>query len=255
MATTWGEAARYATLEKAGEGAFGAVFRARDWWNGAEVALKRVRVDVRQMPTNALHELNTLGQLSGVSPHVMPLHGAHTHGANMVLVMPFVSCSLATVLAGRNLPLAEAHIACLGQMLLSGLSAIHAEGLVHRDIKPANLLLDRLGTLLIADFGQARLIPRRQDVSLSHAVATRWYRAPELLLGARRYGAGVDIWACGCVLAQLFTISPLLPGDCDIGQLLRVIEFLGSPTEATWPVRHARVENACVGRTQLGVHY
>ena len=224
----------YKILEKIGEGAFGTVYRALERATGAEVALKKIRVrDVRALPNNALRELNALRCLD--HPHVVPLLGMHTHGANLVLAMPFVPCNLGSVLVARDAPLPEAYAAALSRMLLEGVSAIHAEGLLHRDIKPGNLLLAPSGVLLIADFGQARLRPSDPDASLSHAVATRWYRAPELLYGARRYGTGVDVWACGCVVAQLLTLSPLLPGDSDIDQLFRVVQFLGSPTPAVWP--------------------
>ena len=195
------EAARYATIEKVGEGAFGSVFRARDRVTGAEVALKRVRVpDARALPANTLRELNALRRLGDATPFVVPLLGSHTHGSNLVLVMPFLPCSLATVLSGRDAPLPEEDAACLGRMLLCGVSAIHAEGLLHRDLKPANLLLTTSGVLLIADLGQARTQLGPHDdgagggvaasgagaaasggaaaaADLSHAVATRWYRA------------------------------------------------------------------------------
>lgn len=227
----------YKILEKVGEGAFGTVFRALNRVTGQEVALKKIRVrDIRVLPPNALRELNALRCLD--HPHVVPLLGMHTHGANLVLAMPFVPCNLASVLAARDAPLPEAHAACLSRMLLEGLHAIHTQGLLHRDLKPGNLLLDASGALLIADFGQARLRPNpssAEAASLSHAVATRWYRAPELLFGARRYDTGVDVWACGCVIAQLLTLSPLLPGDSDIDQLFTVVRFLGSPTPEVWP--------------------
>ena len=225
---------RYRTVAKVGEGAFGTVFRARDTRTGTDVALKRIRVrDVRELPTNALREMNALRRVR--HPHVVPLLGVHTHGANLVLVMPFQALSLATLLAERDAPLAERHARTLGRMLFCGLAAIHAEGLVHRDIKPHNLLLSASGALQVADFGQARLLPTERDASLSHAVASRWYRAPELLLGSRRYGSGVDLWAAGCVVAQLSTLSVLLPGDSDIDQLFRVVAFLGSPSVSDWP--------------------
>ena len=227
----------YKILEKVGEGAFGTVFRALNRVTGQEVALKKIRVrDIRVLPPNALRELNALRCLD--HPHVVPLLGMHTHGANLVLAMPFVPCNLASILAARDAPLPEAHAACLSRMLLEGLHAIHTQGLLHRDLKPGNLLLDASGALLIADFGQARLRPNpssAEAASLSHAVATRWYRAPELLFGARRYDTGVDVWACGCVIAQLLTLSPLLPGDSDIDQLFTVVRFLGSPTPEVWP--------------------
>ena len=228
------EGGDYKILEKVGEGAFGTVFRALDRATGAEVALKRIRIrDVRALPVNAVRELNALRRVD--HPHVISLIGMHTHGANMVLVMPFVPHSLAAILSKRDAPLAERDAAAIGTQLLQGVAAIHAEGLLHRDLKPANCLLSASGTLLVADFGQARLQSTDANASLSHAVATRWYRAPELLYGARRYGIGVDAWACGCVLAQLLTLSPLLPGESDIDQLFRVVHFLGSPKEDVWP--------------------
>lgn len=69
----------------------------------------------------------------------------------------------------------------------------------------------------------------------SHNVATRWYRAPELLFGARKYGTGVDMWAVGAIFGQLLLHAPLFPGDNDIDQLFRVVATLGTPTEAVWP--------------------
>ena len=221
-------------IQKVGEGAFGTVLKARHRVSGVVVALKKVRVrDVRELPLNALRELNALRCCD--HPNVIKLLDTLTHGANLVFVLPFMPRSLAWLLSERDTPLPERHAATLGRMLLAGLSAIHAEHLLHRDIKPHNLLLSEGGMLCIADFGQARLLTSEAGGSLSHAVATRWYRAPELLLGSRHYGAAVDVWAAGCVLAQLHTLSALLAGESDIDQLFCVLQFLGSPTDASWP--------------------
>ena len=76
-------------------------------------------------------------------------------------------------------------------------------GILHRDIKPANILLSHDGHVKLADFGHARLEAVGDRPLYTHAVATRWYRAPELLYGARHYSRGVDIWAVGCVFAEL----------------------------------------------------
>ena len=226
---------RYKTLNKVGEGSFGMVFRALDRQEGAIVALKRVRLkDTRALPTGALREIMALQRLS--HPNVLPLHDLYTHGASLMLVLPFVPHNLASLLAVRDEPLPEAQSRTLARMLFQGLAACHAQRLLHRDLKPSNLLIDSRGVLLLADFGQARLLPApRETGSLSHDVATRWYRAPELLLGARRYGVGVDLWAAGCIVAQLLTLAPLLPGDSDLGQLFEVLQLLGTPTEAAWP--------------------
>ncbi|RHY98654.1 hypothetical protein DYB37_010332 [Aphanomyces astaci] len=99
------------------------------------------------------------------------------------------------------------------------------------DIKPSNLLMDRHGVLKLSDFGLATVYtgPARE---YAHQVATRWYRAPELLFGSRSYDHKVDMWAVGVVFAELLQHAPLFPGLNDIDQIFRVMQVLGSPT---WP--------------------
>ncbi|XP_075223213.1 cyclin-dependent kinase 20-like isoform X2 [Lycorma delicatula] len=107
------------------------------------------------------------------------------------------------------------------------------------DLKPANLLISSNGVLRIADLGLGRVVWSGNASSdnrlYSHQVATRWYRAPELLYGARRYNCAIDLWAVGCILAELNNRSPLFPGETDIDQLAIVLRSLGTPTEASWP--------------------
>jgi cell cycle related kinase len=121
-------------------------------------------------------------------------------------------------------------------MLLAGLGAVHVNHLMHRDLKPANLLLSKEGVLKLGDFGLARVWEEgNRDATYSHEVATRWYRAPELLFGARKYGPAMDMWAVGCIWAELYMGWPLFPGENDIDQLLVVHTALGTPREAQWP--------------------
>ncbi|XP_074063036.1 cyclin-dependent kinase 20 isoform X5 [Macrotis lagotis] len=103
------------------------------------------------------------------------------------------------------------------------------------DLKPANLLISSSGQLKIADFGLARVFSHEGDRLYSHQVATRWYRAPELLYGARQYDEGVDLWAVGCILGELLNGSPLFPGENDIEQLCCVLQVLGTPSPQVWP--------------------
>lgn len=113
-------------------------------------------------------------------------------------------------------------------MLLKGVAFLHSRGVMHRDLKPANLLIGAQGRLKIADFGLSRIFQAdRQERQYSHQVATRWYRAPELLYGARNYTEGVDLWAVGCILGELCNNCPLFPGENDIDQLGIVIRHLG----------------------------
>lgn len=101
-------------------------------------------------------------------------------------------------------------------------------------MKPNNLLLTSGGVLKIADFGLARDWgdPGKQMTS---QVVTRWYRSPELLYGAKEYSYAVDIWAVGCIFAELMLRTPFVAGDTDIEQLTKIFQALGTPTEADWP--------------------
>ncbi|CAL4128846.1 unnamed protein product, partial [Meganyctiphanes norvegica] len=107
-----------------------------------------------------------------------------------------------------------------------GIYSGHARDIIHRDIKPENVLVSRLGVVKLCDFGFARLLAAPGE-SCTDYVATRWYRAPELLVGDTKYGKKVDVWATGCLMAEMLTGEPLFPGDSDIDQLFHIIQTLG----------------------------
>lgn len=112
--------------------------------------------------------------------------------------------------------------------LLRGLCFAHSYGIVHRDLKPANLLVTKACDLVISDFGLARQMPEGEGPMTEHVV-TRWYRAPELMLSADgHYDRSVDMWACGCILAELLGRQPLFPGQ-DFKQTLQMhLKVLGT---------------------------
>jgi cell cycle related kinase len=132
----------------------------------------------------------------------------------------------------KTVRLNEAQIKAYLLMILKGVQYCHQNSILHRDIKPANLLIATNRVLKLADFGLSRCHTGRP---LSHQVATRWYRAPELLYGARQYDEGVDLWAVGCVFGEMLNRSPIFPGQNDIDQLYQVLSVLGSPNPETWP--------------------
>uniref|UniRef100_A0A8D0AEM3 Cyclin-dependent kinase 7 n=1 Tax=Sander lucioperca TaxID=283035 RepID=A0A8D0AEM3_SANLU len=191
---------RYEKLDFLGEGQFATVYKARDKTNDTIVAIKKIKVGHRTeakdgINRTALREIKLLQELH--HPNIIGLLDAFGHKSNISLVFDFMETDL-------------------------------------EDLKPNNLLLDGNGVLKLADFGLAKAFGSPNRV-YTHQVVTRWYRSPELLFGARMYGVGVDMWAVGCILAELLLRIPFLAGDSDLDQLTKIFEALGTPTEETWP--------------------
>ncbi|VAH18842.1 unnamed protein product [Triticum turgidum subsp. durum] len=116
---------------------------------------------------------------------------------------------LEAVIRDRNIVLSPADIKSYIQMMLKGLAFCHKKWVLHRDMKPNNLLIGAEGQLKLGDFGLARIFgsPER---NFTHQVFARWYRAPELLFGTKQYGSAVDVWAAGCIFAELLLRRPFL---------------------------------------------
>lgn len=112
--------------------------------------------------------------------------------------------------------------------LLRAIDFCHSQGVIHRDIKPENLLISTDGVLKLCDFGFARTLGRFGSRYTDY-VSTRWYRAPELLVGDTAYGRGVDVWAVGCLMAEISNGLPLFPGESDVDQLLHIMRCFGQP--------------------------
>ncbi|GAB1298512.1 Cyclin-dependent kinase 7 [Apodemus speciosus] len=230
-------AKRYEKLDFLGEGQFATVYKARDKNTNQIVAIKKIKLGHRSeakdgINRTALREIKLLQELS--HPNIIGLLDAFGHKSNISLVFDFMETDLEVIIKDNSLVLTPSHIKAYMLMTLQGLEYLHQHWILHRDLKPNNLLLDENGVLKLADFGLAKSFgsPNR---AYTHQVVTRWYRAPELLFGARMYGVGVDMWAVGCILAELLLRVPFLPGDSDLDQLTRIFETLGTPTEEQWP--------------------
>lgn len=99
---------------------------------------------------------------------------------------------------------------------------LHSAAVIHRDLKPSNILINSDCHIKICDFGLARSLVADQadkDVILTEEVATRWYRAPEVLLGSKNYGESADVWSIGCILAEVLLGKPFFPGNSTLNQL------------------------------------
>lgn len=239
----------YVKVRRVGEGTFAVVYEGLDVSQepAQRVALKKLKF-VREdsglpcgLDISAIRELKALRLLSVVNhPFIAPLldvwQPSRRPDANLHLILPFYDCDLESLIKDRDVVFQPADAKCWIWMLLSALECCHEHDVIHRDLKPGNILIDlKSGHLKLADFGLARdfSFPSGKDGSMTPRVVTRWYRPPELLMGARMYGAAVDMWAAGCIFAELLLRTPFLPGDSDLNQLNTIYRALGTPTD--WP--------------------
>jgi len=223
----------YQKIEKIGEGTYGVVFKAKSRTTGEIVALKRIRLETEDegIPSTAIREISILKELQ--DPNIVRLHDVIHTEKKLTLVFEYCDHDLKKYLdASETLDIQT--VKSFLYQLLRGIAFCHDRRVLHRDLKPQNLLINKDGDLKLADFGLARAfgIPVR---SYTHEVVTLWYRAPDVLMGSRKYSTPVDIWSVGCIFGEMVTSRPMFPGSSDQDQLLRIFKLLGTPNPATWP--------------------
>lgn len=226
----------YEKLNKIGQGTYSSVYKARDLKTNKIVAMKKVRF-VNMDPESVrfmAREICILRRLD--HPNVMRLEAIVTSrmSDNLYLVFEYMEHDLTGLLASPDVRFTVPQIKCYMQQLLCGLEHCHRRGVLHRDIKGSNLLIDNNGILKIGDFGLATFFQPDKKQLLTSRVVTLWYRAPELLLGATSYGACIDMWSVGCILAELFVGKPIMPGRTEVEQMHKIFKLCGSPSEDYW---------------------
>ncbi|XP_078039662.1 cyclin-dependent kinase 20 [Augochlora pura] len=226
---------RYVIVEKIGEGAQGIVLKACDTLGDKSVALKKLLLKnvENSISTSIMREMKILQQLK--HRNIIKLLDAFPVGLDFIMVFEYMPISLWEIIKDNEIVLTTVQVKMYMKMILEGIAYVHDKNIIHRDLKPANLLINEKGILKIADFGLGRLMWTDTCRPYSHQIATRWYRAPELLYGARYYTSAIDMWSIGCIFGELLNKSPLFPGETDIEQLAIVLKYLGSPTSETWP--------------------
>lgn len=148
--------------------------------------------------------------------------------------MDFIEHDLKSLMETMTTPFLQSEVKTLMLQLLSGVQCLHDNWIIHRDLKTSNLLMNNRGELKIADFGLARRFGSPLGY-MTQLVVTLWYRAPELLLGAKEYTTAIDMWSIGCIFAEFISKEPLFPGRSELDQLSRVFKLLGAPNERIWP--------------------
>lgn len=187
------------------------------------------------MHVTSVRELRVLQEVS--HPNVVRLQEvAMGSGPEAVfLVFEFCQTDLARVIDGHKVPLALSETKRMMLQLLSALAFLEQRWIMHRDVKPSNILLDTNGVLKLCDFGLARRWSAQDRGDHTPSVTTLWYRAPEVLLGARDYTSQVDTWAAGCIMGELLLGQPLFPVNSELALLAAMAALLGAPNTKIWP--------------------
>ncbi|WVW86614.1 mitogen-activated protein kinase CPK1 [Kwoniella bestiolae CBS 10118] len=230
----------YQVLEVIGEGAYGVVVAATHIASGTKVAIKRITpFDHAMFCQRTLREIkllrhfrheNIIAILDIIAPP------SYDHFNEVYLVQELMETDLHRVI--RTQELSDDHCQYFIYQTIRGLKALHSANVLHRDLKPSNLLLNANCDLKICDFGLARSAampppdsgPNGGNGFMTEYVATRWYRAPEVMLSFQEYTKAIDIWSVGCILAEMINGKPLFPGRDYHHQLSLILDVLGTPT-------------------------
>ncbi|XP_051966871.1 cyclin-dependent kinase-like 5 isoform X3 [Xyrauchen texanus] len=217
---------KFEVLGIVGEGAYGVVLKCRHKETKELVAIKKFKdseenEEVKETTLRELKMLRTLKQ-----DNIVELKEAFRRRGKLYLVFEYVEKNMLELLEELPNGAPPDKVRSYIFQLIKAIHWCHNNEIVHRDIKPENLLISSNDILKLCDFGFARNLSEGSDANYTEYVATRWYRSPELLLGAP-YGKAVDMWSVGCILGELSDGQPLFPGESEIDQLFTIQKVLG----------------------------
>ncbi|KAF7691150.1 mitogen-activated protein kinase 15 isoform X1 [Silurus meridionalis] len=226
---------KYEIKRRLGKGAYGIVWKAVDRKTGETVAVKKI-FDAFRNRTDAQRTFREIMFLQefGDHPNIIKLLNVirAQNDKDIYLVFEYMDTDLHAVIRKGSL-LKDIHKRYIMYQLLKATKYLHSGNVIHRDQKPSNMLLDADCFVKLCDFGLARTLSQIQEDAVNPAlteyVATRWYRAPEILLGSTRYTKGVDMWSVGCILGEMLLGKPLFPGTSTMNQIEKIMSSIPHP--------------------------
>nr|XP_060632043.1 mitogen-activated protein kinase 15 [Anolis sagrei ordinatus] len=247
-------ARRYEVKRRLGKGAYGIVWRARDRKTGAAVAVKKI-FDAFRNRTDAQRTFREIAFLQefGAHPNIIKLLNVirAQNNKDIYLVFESMETDLHAVIKKGNL-LKDIHKCYILYQLLKATKYIHSGDVIHRDQKPSNVLLDADCFVKLCDFGLARSLRQahhpQSSPPLTEYVATRWYRAPEILLASHSYTKGVDMWSIGCILGEMLLGKPLFPGSSTINQIEQILRVVPAPSPEDVAAFHSDYRASIISR-------
>ena len=229
---------KYEILGIVGEGAYGIVYKCRNKYTNEIVAIKKFKEIHDDIVKKTMkRELKVLQKLK--HENIVEFKEAFKNKSKLYLVFEYVEKNLLEVLEQYPNGLDQKIIKILIFQLCKAVNYLHKNNIIHRDIKPENLLISKDFKLKVCDFGFARNFScnsssynlnnnSENDLKLTEYVATRWYRAPELLIDNGKYGPEIDYWAIGCLMGELIDGNPLFPGENELDQIHCIQKILGN---------------------------
>ncbi|XP_071664366.1 cyclin-dependent kinase-like 2 isoform X1 [Patagioenas fasciata] len=218
---------KYQVLGLVGEGSYGVVTKCRNKETGQIVAVKKFLESEEDAAVRKIagREVKLLKQLR--HENLVNLLEVCKKKKRWYLVFEFVDHTVLDDLEAFPNGLDYGRVRKYLFQIIRGIAFCHSHNIIHRDIKPENILVSQSGVVKLCDFGFARTLAASGEAYTDY-VATRWYRAPELLVGDIKYGKAVDVWAVGSLITEMLTGEPLFPGDSDIDQLYHITKCLGN---------------------------
>lgn len=230
---------KYEIKKRLGKGAYGIVWKAVDRRTGEVVAVKKI-FDAFRNQTDAQRTFREIMFLQEFGDHnnIIKLHNVikAENDKDIYLVFEFMETDLHNVIK-RGSILKDVHKRYIMYQLFKATKYLHSGNVIHRDQKPSNILLDSECVVKVCDFGLARSLTQigvdaeTGDPNLTEYVATRWYRAPEILLASHRYTKGVDMWSLGCILGEMLGGKPLFPGSSTLNQIEKIMSTIPLPSK------------------------
>lgn len=231
---------RYQFIKQLGDGTYGSVILANVIESGEKVAIKKMKKKFYDWnECIELREVKALKKLNHAN--IVKLKEVIRERDVLYFIFEYMKENLYQMTKDRDKLFPESTVRNVSYQILQGLAFMHKHGYFHRDLKPENLLCSGPECVKIADFGLAREI--RSAPPYTDYVSTRWYRAPEVLLRSTNYSSPIDVWALGCIMAELYTLRPLFPGSSEIDELFKICSVLGTPSKTEWPEGHKLAAN------------
>jgi len=236
---------RFTLQKKVGKGAYGVVFKAIDKKTRETVALKKLfgafvdEVDSQR----TFREVMLLQELNGHENIIRLLNVIKAeNNLDLYLIFDYMEADLFNVIRANILQ--DIHKKFIIYQILKALKFIHSADIIHRDLKPSNIFINSDCHIKLGDFGLARTVEHNPRIGgmVTEYVATRWYRAPEMILAAQKYGKPIDMWSVGCILYEMIVGAPLLPGKSTKDMIKMIFGVTGFPDRK----EYNEVKNECL---------